>query len=165
LSLFSLSSLLRGAETVGESGDDMPPNLPFAVSVLTGFTFWKLTVNSKELSVELRKILLTLAFRQFKYKYLHNKFTQVRKRVKPSGFATEPLSEAEESQTGTECSPGSTPVPLYLRQALKRHMNTLICVHTMLLEFPRRISLNRLGTHSIESIFGMTRTIVSGDIR
>jgi hypothetical protein len=43
-------------------------------------------------------------------------------------------------------------------------MNTLICVHAMLLEFPRSISFNRLGTHSIESIFGMTHTIVRGDI-
>jgi hypothetical protein len=39
LSLFSLSSLLRIAETMGDSGDDIPLNLPFTVYILTGFTF------------------------------------------------------------------------------------------------------------------------------
>jgi hypothetical protein len=90
LSLFLLSSLFRIAETMGESCDDIPPNIPFAGYVLTGFTFLKLAVNSKQLSIESRKILLTLAFQQFKYEYLHHKLRQVRKRMKSSGVAIEP---------------------------------------------------------------------------
>jgi hypothetical protein len=140
LSLFSLSRLLRIAETLGQSDDDIPPSLPFAVSVLTRFTFWKLAVNSKQLSVEPRKILLTLAFRQFKYEYLSTKLRQVGKRMKPSGVATEPLQEAEESQSGTECSPGHMMVSLFLREAPRGDMNTLFWVSTVLLEFPRSIS-------------------------
>jgi hypothetical protein len=151
-----LSSLLRITETLGESGHDILPNLPFKGYVLTGFTFWKLAVNSEQLSVEPRTILLTLAFQQFKYESLHRKLRQVQKRMKPSGASIEPLQKAEESHSGAECSPCHMMVLLCLRQTLKRQWNTLICVHTMGHGIP--------CSQSIESIFDMTRTILRGDI-